>query len=179
MSDSTPSAEVPVFDLFAELEAEIKVSLAKSERIKRAEELRKAANNRFASKESREISRAEYNKLREELEAATWETDAYYAMFTEQTCDGCGSVHRTFLQYMAHQFNLRTRSATRFTPIRKPNGVELPRHVMVQPLATHICSDCCDEHGFYLTQKQFVMRENGVITVASMYEQEDINDAES
>lgn len=167
------------FDFFAELNAEIKQATDKAERMKKAEALRKASNNRFATKEQRQLSKAEYEKLRTELEAATWVTDAYYAMFSEQTCDGCGSTHRTFLQYMALQHSLRTRATQRFTPIARPNGLELPRHIMIQPLVTHICDDCCTEHGFDFTSPNVLRRVPGQITVSAGYHQEDINDGES
>lgn len=164
-------------DFFDSLNAEIAAEVAKSNRAKDLEKHRKAANNRFATKEQRTMSKLEYERLKAALDAEQWGTECYYAMFSEQICDGCGSVHRTFLQYMAKQFAITNQSAQRFYPVTKPEFSDLPRRVMIQPLTTHVCADCCADHGFDFeeTDRMVLKPRKGGISVNPNYEAEDIN----
>lgn len=159
-------------DFFADLEAEMNKAMSKSKRASDAEKARKAANNMRASTEDRRIAKNQWLEISKEIEAEQWMDSAIFAMFSEQTCDGCGSTHRTFLQYMLQQSMVRRPSTQRFVMIRKP--VEsLPRRMMVQALTTHICAHCCEEHGFYQEGRKMIHLPS-LMTVSGTYIQDEI-----
>lgn len=163
-------------DFFADLNKEIATAIAKSKRVSAAKKARKAANNMRASTEERRIAKSEWLAISKELEAEQWRDEAIFTMFSEQSCDGCGSTHRTFLQYMLQQVLIRKPSTQRFVIITKP-VCSLPREVMVQPLTTHICADCCHEHDFDLTSPvRKVVSLPGTMTVSGNYVQDEIDE---
>lgn len=164
-------------DFFDELNAEIGVALAKAGRVAKANSLRKTSNNMRASTSQRADAKAEWKSIQFELDEALWIDDKIFAMFSEQTCDGCGSTHRVFLQYMLRQRMIKRASTIRFIAVGKPVGNTIPRGVLSQPLRTHICSDCCGDFGFDLVSGDNLTLDYAhPLTVSRHYIQEDINE---
>lgn len=162
-------------DFLEELEAELSVNLEKIQREKAAEAARKAANNMRMPKAFREQSKEEYLALKAQIEADQWAVEASVAMFTEQRCDGCGSTHRTFLQYMERQYIVKKPSTLRWVRVTSARA-DVPRETLVQPMTTHICADCCEDHGFALEgPSRSDLPARGLITTSTTYAQDDIN----
>ena len=163
------------FDLFAELEAEIASVTAKSKLRVDAEALRKQSNNMRLDSAVRRRAAEEYRLVQAIVEADLWEIVKFGALFSEQVCDGCGSVHHTFLQYMKQERKLRRHSDIRWSRTTKViKGV--PYETIIQPLTTHMCSDCCEDHGFEVLRPTIrLMPHEGSLTVSASYIQEDIN----
>jgi hypothetical protein len=160
-------------DFFAELDAEIAEITAKSRLKADAAQLRKKANNMRVPPAERAAAAEEWRALQAIVEANDWRVMRCSAFFTEQSCDGCGSVHHTFLQYMQEEINERTR-VRRWVRISLPT-VGTPREVIIQPLATHICSHCCDEHEFDFAAAIRLLPRDGSLTASTTYIQGDIN----
>lgn len=167
------------FDLFAELENEIAAATAKKALKSDAAKLKKQALNPRVSKRVRENAAAEFKAVQAIVEANQWEVIRCGALFAEQACDGCGSVHFNFLQYMQEEQPIsgnRSR-ARRWVRVSLPiPGV--PIETIIQPLTTHICSDCCEDHGFNIHAPtiKLLPRDSG-LTVSAGYTQGDINGA--
>lgn len=162
-------------DFFAELNSEIAAATAKKLLKSDAAKLKKQALNTRLSEHTRRRARAEYESLQAIVEANQWEVVCCGILFAEQSCDGCGSIHYNFLQYMQQEQKVRDPHSRRWTRIPVPvHGMEL--ETIIQPLTTHICSDCCADHGFnILTPTIRLMPHSGALTVGSNYIQEDIN----
>jgi len=159
-------------DFFAELDAEIAVALKQSSLKSGAEaERRKSLNPRLDAL-TRQQAKANFLEARALLDAELWTGIALAAMFSEQTCDGCGSVHRIFLQYMEKQHQPRKPSNKRWVRTTAPSPA-LPRETTVIPTITHVCADCCHEHGFDFSGATMVIRES--LAPSATYFQEDIN----
>lgn len=165
-------------DFFAELEAEIATHTAKAKLKSDAEAARKKAHNTRLSPAARAEAASTYKELSAIVEAEQWGAVSTVALFTEQTCDGCGSVHRVFLQYMEVQAMIRKPSTQRWVRISKPVPEEvLPRETLIQPHRTHICSHCCEDHGFALEAASHLPVSQSALSVSQTYLQEDINAA--
>lgn len=160
-------------DFFAELEAEIATATAKNKLKSDAVELRKKANNMRLPSATRAAASAEFKSISAILEAEAWTAVSTVALFTEQTCDGCGSVHRVFLQYMQLEQMKKKPSTQRWTRVAKPHPT-LPRESLIQPHHTHICEDCCEDHGFAIIGAAR-LPANQAIAPSLNYLQEDIN----
>lgn len=165
-------------DFFAELEAEIQEATAKKVLKSDAVKLKKQANNERLNKRIREKAAAEYKAVQAITEANEWEIIQCGALFAEQSCDGCGSIHYNFLQYMQQEQKLRDNRSRRWVRINLPvSGMAL--ETIIQPLTTHICSDCCTDHGFNVkTPSIRLMPHGGALTVSAAYQQDDINGSE-
>ncbi len=163
-------------DFFDLLNAEIAVAVAKTKLKSDATKLRKTAHNMRISPERRAEAAAEFKAIQAIVEANEWEIMRSAAMFTEQSCDGCGSVHHNFLQYMQEERKVRDRRTRRWIRAERPvSGLEC--ETIIQPLATHICSDCCDDHGFNVHAPTIrLLPREGALTVSPTYYQGDIND---
>ena len=161
-------------DFFAELEAEIAQATAKTKLKSDREAAKKAANNPHLSSASRQRASAEYRELSKLLEAEEWSIISTVALFTEQQCDGCGSVHRVFLQYMERQALVRKPSTQRYVRTPKPQS-SAPLETLIQPHRTHICADCCEDHGFALLDANYLHPADTVANLSTTYTQEDIN----
>ena len=167
------------FDLFAELDAEIAKVSAKSKLKSDAESLRKKANNMRLDTEVRRRAAVEYREIQAIVEADLWEVVKTAALFAEQSCDGCGSKHFNFLQYMQQERKVRKHSDIRWVRIACPLGLRA-KETIIQPLTTHICADCCEDHGFDAQRPTIrLMPHEGALTVSRSYIQEDINAPES
>lgn len=161
-------------DFFAELEAEIAVHTAKAQLKSDAEAARKRAHNTRLAPAVRAAAATNYKELTALVELDQWAVTATVALFTEQTCDGCGSVHRVFLQYMEVQSMVRKPSTQRWIRTPKPSP-DTPRETLIQPHRTHICSDCCEDHGFALSSASHLPNSEAAIAISQNYFQEDIN----
>lgn len=149
---------------------------AKKQALKKdAAKLKKDANNFQLSPRARAKAAAEWRAIQAIVEANQWRVVQTAAFFTEQLCDGCGSVHHNFLQYMQEEVKVKNPSDRRWVRTALPEeGIE--RTTIVQPLKTHICSDCCDDHGFNANAPAIrLMPMEGGLTVSATYNQGDIN----
>lgn len=165
-------------DFFAELEAEIKEATAKAHLKADAANLRKKANNMRISPAERQRASDEFKSIQAIIEVTEWKSVAYGTLFTEQECDGCGSKHYTFLQFMKQEQKIREPGAKRWVRISRPNG-DLPTLTIIQPLKTHICASCAGEHGFDVETPEIrLLPIEGQITVSGTYQQEDINESQ-
>ncbi len=161
-------------DFFAELDAEIKLVTDKATIRQRAADAKKKSNNRWIPREQREAAEADYFQLRAIIEADLWKAIATVALFSEQQCDGCGSVHRLFLQYMEAQVQHKKLSNKRWIRTSVPNS-ELPRETFFQPHRTHICAHCADDHGFKVEEGIALPISHAPLSVSDNYLQGDIN----
>lgn len=161
---------------FAELEVEIAAATAKGKLKADAANLKKTAHNMRLSPRQRAEAAAEFRALQAIVEANLWEAIAAGALFSEQTCDGCGSIHHTFLQFMQYERKVHDRSnGTRWVRVTLPMP-GLPLETIIQPLTTHICSDCCQDHGFNVMAPTIkLMPRDEALTVSTTYIQGDIN----
>lgn len=163
---------------FADLEAEISAVTAKTKLKADAAKLKKTAHNMRLSPAERQAAATEFREIQAIVEADDWAPIRFCALFTEQSCDGCGSVHYTFLQYMQEEESTRSKSARRWIRTSMPVA-NLPRETIIQPLTTHICSDCCADHGFNVKAPEIrLMPREGNLTVSANYTQGDINGPE-
>lgn len=164
---------------FAELEAEIADATAKSKLKIDAAKLKKQALNMRLDAHTRARYADDLRAIQAIIDATAWRPIAYGALFTEQHCDGCDTIHHTFLQYMQQEEKVSQPSTRRWIRISKPNG-GLPRETIVQPLITHVCSSCAPEHGFDVDQPSIrLLPSFGTLSVSSTYVQGDINDPAS
>lgn len=160
-------------DFFASLDAEIAQHTAKAKIKDDAAKAKARANNtRLASSARREAAKT-FHELSALIESDLWSKLSTIALFVDQQCDGCGSRHRVFLQYMEKHCMTRNPSTTHFVRVAKPDPT-LPREVLCQPAITHICADCCNEHGFDLNASGTI-DFGGQLSPSKDYEQEDIN----
>lgn len=166
-------------DFFQLLDAEIAEAVAKSKLKSDAQKLKKRANNMQLSPAERAEAAAEWRSVQAIVEANDWEPVYSAAFFTEQNCDGCGSTHRTFLQYMQKEESVRKRNTFRWVRVPLPMA-GLPKETIIQPLITHICADCAPDHGFDPEMPETrLMPLAGGLTVSSTYVQGDINGPQS
>ncbi len=162
-------------DFFDMLNAEI-AEATKTSRLKAdAGKLKKQAHNMRLSPQMRQAAADEFKSIQAIVEANEWELVRVGAMFTEQACDGCGSIHHNFLQYMKEERKVRDKHTRRWVRIGKPIlGCEL--ETIIQPLTTHICSHCCEDHGFNVNAPSIrLLPRDGALTVSQTYAQGDIN----
>lgn len=170
------ATETETDPFFAELDAEIADATAKSKLKTDAAALRKQSLNMRLSSHTRARAAADLRSLQAILDATAWRAITYGALFTEQHCDGCDTIHRSFLQYMQQEEKLSNPSTKRWIRIARPNGAKLPRETIVQPIITHMCASCAPEHGFEVDAPSIrLLPSFGTLTVSSTYEQGDIN----
>jgi hypothetical protein len=163
-------------DFFAELNAEIAKATAKSKLKLDAVALRKKAHNMRLSPKQRQEAADEFKAIQAIVEAELWEPVRSGALFAEQACDGCGSVHFNFLQFMQEERKVRDHRTRRWIRVSVPD-TSLDRETIVQPLKTHVCSDCCDDHGFNVRAPSIrLLPRDGGLSVSPTYHQGDIND---
>lgn len=161
-------------DFFAELEADI-AKYVEADKLKRDRDAaKKRANTMTLPSAVRARASEEYKALNELLAAQEWASVKTIALFTEQTCDGCGSIHRVFLQYMELQQMVKKPTTQRWVRVSKPSD-ELPRESLLQPMTTHVCADCCEDHGFALLTASRLAPRTDVLVPSFTYHQEDIN----
>lgn len=161
-------------DFLASLDAELSEITAKAKKAGQLEALRKKANNPRLAHSARSAAKSEYLAVSFEVEALLWKPETSIALFSEQSCDGCGSVHRTFLQFMEQQVHVQKPNTRKWVRVSKPQAL-LPRESMIQPLATHICADCCEDHGFGISPTSARLETSTSVTAAAAYLQEDLN----
>lgn len=162
-------------DFFAELEAEIASATAKSKLKADATTLKRRANNMRLSSKDRAEAAAEFKSIQAIVEADQWIAVRCAAMFAEQTCDGCGSVHHNFLQYMQEEHKVKDPRTRRWVRVPLPNLL-LEKETIIQPLLTHICSHCSEDHGFDVKRPSIrLLAREGSLTVSPLYVQGDIN----
>jgi hypothetical protein len=162
-------------DFFDQLNAEIAQITAKSKLKADATKLKKAANNMRLPASERQAALAEFRSIQSIVEADLWRAVKIAALFTEQKCDGCGSIHYNFLQYMLEEQMIKHPTTIRWTRVPiPPKG--LARCSIIQPLATHVCADCGEDHGFNpQTPEVRLLPAEGGLTVSATYQQGDIN----
>lgn len=168
--------EQPEDTFFAELNAEIAEATAKSNLKADAAKLKRQSLNMRLDARTRQRYAEDYKAVQAIVEANQWQQIMSSAMFTEQCCDGCGSVHYNFLQYMVKEEKLTNRSHIRWTRVPlPPKG--LPRQTVIQPLKTHICVDCATDHEFNPNAPDIrLMPIEGAVTVSATYLSGDINE---
>lgn len=162
-------------DFFKELEAEIAVHTQRAEVKKSATAAKKRASNRQLSDDERAAAEREFREYQAIIDAEIWRPVSSVAFFTEQVCDGCGSTHRVFLQYMEQQVDRRPskQSNRRWMRTKLPEP-SLPKTTMVQQHHTHVCADCCGDHGFsFENVDRFSFPQ--AIAISQTYLQGDIN----
>lgn len=163
-------------DFFAELEAEIASATATAALKAKAAEARKTAATMRLPSATRAAAQAEFKELSALLDASLWTSVSTIALFSEQRCDGCGSVSRTFLQFMELQQLIRKPTTQKWVRISRPVSEDiLPREAMVQPHVTHICPDCCEDHGFVIDQASELRSTAFPVAPSQTYIQEDLN----
>jgi hypothetical protein len=141
----------------------------------RAKLAKNARNFRLGAAE-RQRAAEDLKSLNAILEATMWEPVSIVALFTEQHCDGCDTVHHTFLQYMQQESKLNQPTTKRWIRLDVPPDNSLPRETVVQPIVTHMCAACAPEHGFDVEAPTMrLMPSLGTITVSPTYQQGDIN----
>lgn len=163
-------------DFFAQLDADIERAL-KADKLKHDRNAaKKRLNTMTLSPAARARASEEYKALDALLKAQEWASVKTIALFTEQTCDGCGSVHRVFLQYMELQQMVKKPTTQQWVRVSKPDPEKiLPRETLLQPMTTHICADCCEDHGFALLTASRLVPSKDALTPSPNYHQEDIN----
>jgi hypothetical protein len=160
---------------FAELNAEIAKATAKSRLKSDAAKLKRDSLNMRLDIHTRRRAAEEFKSLQAIVEANAWEAVRCAAMFAQQQCDGCGSIHTNFLQFMQEEEKITNRSTCRWTRVPVP-AANLPRETIIQPLNTHICADCCKDHGFSVAAPEIkLLPLEGALTVSPSYLQGDIN----
>lgn len=153
---------------FDALDVEIREQLRKTETIKKGTAARKRASTPFATA----ADRANWQEQQPIFEAEIYKSIATVALFAKQECDGCGSVHSMFLQYMERQIEYERPQNKRLKRVTKP-APGLPRETLIQKTTTHICADCCTDHGFSIEDNLIIIRDN--IAPSQTYSQDDIN----
>ena len=163
-------------DFFAELEADI-AKYVEADKLKRERDAaKKRANTMTLSPSIRAKASEEFRELNNLLAAQEWASIKTIALFTEQVCDGCGSTHLLFLQYMELQHKVVGAPAQRWIRVSKPQPeAALPRESLLQPMTTHVCASCCEEHGFLLLTANRLAPRQDAVTTSLTYHQEDIN----
>jgi hypothetical protein len=161
-------------DFFAELEAEISQHIAADKLKKDRDAAKKRANNGQLPTAIRQAASATFKELSKLIEINEWASVKTIALFTEQTCDGCGSIHRTFLQYMQMEQLVRKPTTQRWVRVSRPS-LDLPRESLIQPMTTHLCADCCEDHGFALLSAERLAPRTENLAPSFTYVQEDIN----
>lgn len=161
-------------DIFDLLNADIAKALEKTNLRKKAANLKKQAFDRTIGQAVRNKAMLEYRETLAQIEIEMWQPIGTAALMTEQQCDGCGSIHRTFLQYMEIQQHRSRPTSRRWMRVSFPHPT-LPREVVIQPNKTHICPNCCDEHGFDTSTASFLGVGTTALTVSDNYLQGDIN----
>jgi len=159
-------------DFFASLEAEIALTIKKDKIKADREKDRRASLNTRLDPATRAVARANFLEARALLDADLWKSVSLTALFAEQQCDGCGSVHRIFSHYMERQLQPKKPSNKRWVKTTAPK-FDLPRETMTVTSITHVCADCCGEHGFSFTGA--TVRTAEPVVPAWDYQQEDIN----
>ncbi len=163
-------------DFFAELNAEIAKATAKTRLKSDADKLRKTAHNMRLSPRQRAEAAAEFKSIQAIVEAEMWEVVRCGALFSEQSCDGCGSIHHNFLQFMQEERRVKDHRTRRWIRVALPQS-GLALETIIQPLTTHICSDCCEDHGFNVMAPSIrLLPREGALTVSATYAQGDINE---
>lgn len=168
------SDQPEIDDFFAELNAEIATHVKSAQLKADRDKARKKANNTGLTFEARSKAAAEFRELDQILQAAEWCSVSVVALFSEQTCDGCSSTHRVFVQFMECQQMIRKPTTQRWVRISRPT-IGLPRETLIQPQTTHMCASCCDDHDFYLSEAKSLKRQSDPLVPSTTYIQEDIN----
>lgn len=161
-------------DFFAQLEAEIAESTKLIKMKQDRDAARKKANTVSLPSATRQRAAEEYKLLSQALAATEWTAISTVALFTEQSCDGCGSKHHVFLQYMELRQQIRKPTTQQWVRVSKPDPA-LPRETLLQPMETHICSHCCEDHGFGLLTASRLASRKDALSPSPTYTQEDIN----
>ncbi len=162
-------------DIFAELDAEIAVASKKANIKSTMEANRKKASNMFLAKPQREAAKALYLEALALSEAQSWRLEASCALFTVQTCDGCGSTHTLFLQFMEKFSLIRLPTTVRWQRVPALRD-GLPRRTIIQNHKTSICGDCATDHGFFYDEPMnFMLPDNLSLSPSATYTQEDVN----
>ena len=165
-------SEAPDLDFFAELDTEISKHQSKAQLHLNVDKAKKSMHNMKATPEYRSRAREEYREAQALLDLELWMRQAAIAMFTEQKCDGCGSTHRIFLQYMHREVLVRRPTSIRWVRTMTIDRL-LPRESLIQTHHTHICADCCLDHGFAVEAQASI--GNALFAPSPTYEQEDLN----
>jgi hypothetical protein len=166
-------------DFLAELDAEIAKVSSKADLTTKRKKAMSALYNPRSTSSAKAKAKASLEGINAQLAAIIWKPEASVAFFVEQSCDGCGSVHRMFLQYMQREVTWKTAVTTRWSRVNRPSP-SLPREVIVQATETHVCGDCMEDHGFDYTTAEIKFISHSDPFVASPdYVQEELEEEET
>lgn len=161
-------------DFLLALDRELSATVSKA---KLQSDLAKTRNKLISNAVSSEAKiqlRSEYAHLSEELNKILWRPIASVALFSIQHCDNCASKHQTFISYMQRQESIQTKGIMRWIRMSKPIS-GLLTEVIKQVTITHICADCCAEHGFDITLGEVKFsRHSEAFSVSIDYVQEEL-----
>lgn len=136
-------------DLFADLDALLTAVTTKAKLAADRKAAKATLSNHRATPVARAYANESLRAIDEQLDAIMWLPTATVALFAEQHCNYCGSVHRIFLQFMEKSETARGHKVTRLHRIASPR-VGLPKLVQKQVTKTHFCADCCSDFKFDL-----------------------------
>jgi hypothetical protein len=161
-------------DFLASLDAELSVLASRPKLETERKKLMSKLRDNRTSKYEGGVLKAKLSEVDATLEAMIWTPMAAVAFFAEQSCDSCGSSHRMFLQHMEKQSTGKFRPTTRWKRVSRPNP-DLPTEVVIQHSVTHICFDCCEDHGFSFpsAELKFISSE-APFTISPTYEQDEL-----
>lgn len=170
---SPPTADLDFLD---ELDAAIsKITRKSGLEARRKAALSRAANYR-APLDIRNRAKLELAEIKLELEALVWQPVACVALFSEQSCTYCASKHRMFLQHMVKETTFQTKApTTRWHRVNRPIS-GLPREVIIQKSATHMCVDCCSDFDYSFAGGEVKFQSESPFTISADYHQEEVDD---
>lgn len=122
--------------------------LTESVEIRTAQQNLKAARKAVAvSGQSAEERAATEQKIREWEAKSEWKAAAIVAMFTEQHCTCCSSVHSVFTGIFQRQEH-RINKASRWVREKTPAHLNLPKEQKITAENTPFCLLCAERNGY-------------------------------
>lgn len=161
-------------DLMKEVQKTTEEALLKSKVVDLQKKIR---DRRFSDEKKLELL-SDLGEAQARLQVIMWRPLANVAFFTTQKCDGCGSEHSVFLQYMQRQETTSGAKVSRYQRVSRPHP-ELPNEVIKQVTETHVCVDCCEDHGFTMSAavskfQRNMLSDTRPFSVSSGYVQEEV-----
>lgn len=158
---------------FAALDAAIEKVTTRSKLETEKKRLLGKASNTRSQWQDRADAKRELALVDAQIEQLIWYPVAAVALFTEQRCDYCGSVHRIFLQHMEEQHTQAGSHVSRLIRVPRPRP-DLPRRVVLQVSLTHFCADCCGDFNFSLVDAEEKFKGYDAFAVSGTYVQEEL-----
>lgn len=163
-------------DFLAQLDLDIKKLTRKSTLQSDEKRLKDKLRDRRVPDLIKSSLRTDLAAVQAQLALIQWRPEASVAMFVEQHCDNCASIHSIFTQHMQRQISTSGHPVKRWVRVPRPEP-GLPREVIKQLTTTHCCSDCITEFGFDMTSAEIKFSDHSEpYSVSQNYLQEDMND---